>query len=217
MSTTASIAGALGWYASERTQVVSRYPIIDPPGAGGIYVEIEVAPGRIVAIANVHLPAEPYGPYELRDGASLDDVLTLEQSTRVPALADHMAVLPGLAAAGIPVFLVGDFNSPSHLDWTPAVAALRPDVPFARLPVSRFWRRTASRFVTATCTRPVAVPGHTWTPGWAEATLMKSMTASLGPWPTGPATPIPSSVVGRAVGPDGRVIRESVATAIGGS
>ena len=29
------IAQALGWHASERTQVISRYPIVDPPGGNG--------------------------------------------------------------------------------------------------------------------------------------------------------------------------------------
>jgi hypothetical protein len=34
------IADALGWYASDRTQVISRFPIVDPPGADGLYVSI---------------------------------------------------------------------------------------------------------------------------------------------------------------------------------
>src|SRR5215212_154110 len=56
------IARALGWYASDRTQVISRFPIVDPPGANGRYVWVEVVPGRYVAIGNVHLPSDPYGP-----------------------------------------------------------------------------------------------------------------------------------------------------------
>src|SRR5262245_34014309 len=35
---TRSIAQALGWYYSERTQTISRYPLVDPPGAEGNYV-----------------------------------------------------------------------------------------------------------------------------------------------------------------------------------
>ena len=63
------IAAALGWYASDRTQVISRFPIVDPPGGDGVYVWVEVLPGRFVAIGNVHLPSDPYGPYLVRDGA----------------------------------------------------------------------------------------------------------------------------------------------------
>ena len=35
------------------------------------------------------------------------------------------------------MFLTGDFNSPSYLDWTPKVARARADVPYAvRWPAS---------------------------------------------------------------------------------
>src|SRR4051794_6264352 len=115
------IARALGWHVSERTQVLSRFPIVDPPGANGLYVWVEVLPGRFVAIGNVHLPSDPYGPYAIRDGATLSDVLDLETSVRLPAIQGELGVLPGLAASGMPTFLTGDFNSPSHLDWTPPV------------------------------------------------------------------------------------------------
>src|SRR4029079_2876724 len=74
------IAAALGWHASDRTQVISRFPIVDPPGANGRYVWVEVVPGRFVAIGNVHLPSDPYGPYAIRDGATLPAVLDLERT-----------------------------------------------------------------------------------------------------------------------------------------
>jgi hypothetical protein len=52
----------LGWYASPRAHVISRFPIVDPPGSGGVYVFVEPTPGRVVAVANMHLPSTPYGP-----------------------------------------------------------------------------------------------------------------------------------------------------------
>src|SRR5262245_22860587 len=61
------IADALGFHASERMQIASRYPLIDPPGGDGVYIFAEVAPGRVVALMNVHLPADPYGPYLVRE------------------------------------------------------------------------------------------------------------------------------------------------------
>ena len=88
-------------------------------------------PGRVVAVANIHLPSTPYGPYQVRKGWSRADVLRLERDLRLKALATVLRVLPRLAERGIPVFLTGDFNSPSHLDWTPAVAEARDDVPYA--------------------------------------------------------------------------------------
>ena len=135
---TQRLARALGWYASERLQVISRYRLIDPPGANGLYIFIELGPGRVAAIANSHLPSDPYGPYLVRDGGSAEELDQLERSTRLPAIQQQITVLPELAGEGIPVFMPGDFNSPSHLDWTPAVAAVRDDVPFAfDWPVSR--------------------------------------------------------------------------------
>src|SRR5262245_12167336 len=127
---TRTIAEKLGWNYNERTSYISRYPIIDPPGGNGLYVFVEPMPGRVVAVANVHLPSDPYGPYEARDGATQAEVLQLENDLRVPAVQTESHELPKLAAAGIPVFLTGDFNSPSHLDWTPAVDAVRADVPY---------------------------------------------------------------------------------------
>ena len=201
---TQAIADALGWYASERTQVVSRSPIVDPPGAAGIYVWIEAAPGRIVAIANVHLPSDPYGPYIVRDGASLDDVLALERSTRLPAISDQLAILPALAATGIPVFRTGDFNSPSHLDWTTAVATVRADVPFpVDWPVSRALADAGLRdSYREVHPDPVAMPGFTWTPGGPESDPHEVHDRIDWVLAAGPATATASGVVGEAGGPD---------------
>ena len=165
------IAEALGWYASDRTQVISRFPIVDPPGADGIYVWVEVLPGRFVAIGNVHLPSDPYGPYGIRDGASLAETLELEESVRLPAIQEQLAVLPALAAAGFPTFLTGDFNSPSHLDWTAAVSAVRPEVPYpVDWPVSRALADAGFRdSYREVHPNPLAVPGFTWTPGGPES------------------------------------------------
>jgi endonuclease/exonuclease/phosphatase family metal-dependent hydrolase len=128
---TARLARLLGWHADPRAHVISRFPILRPVGGQGLYTYVEPVPGRIVAVANTHLPSTPYGPYKVQRGASRAKVLALEERLRVAALTHVLRVLPKLAARGIPVFLTGDFNSPSHLDWTPAVAAARPDVPYA--------------------------------------------------------------------------------------
>jgi endonuclease/exonuclease/phosphatase family metal-dependent hydrolase len=91
---------------------------------------VEPAPGQVVAVANVHLPSTPYGPYEVRDGATKAHVLTVERTLRMPAIVGPLAVLEQLMAKRVPVVLTGDFNSPSRLDWTPAVSAVRSEVPY---------------------------------------------------------------------------------------
>jgi Endonuclease/Exonuclease/phosphatase family len=167
---TALLASKLGWHSSPRTQIISRYPIVDPPGANGLYVFVEPVPGRVVAVSDVHLPADPYGPYELRDGATLAEVLQLENELRVPAIQTELRGLPPLATRGVPVFLTGDFNTPSHLDWTQAVADQRADVPFpVEWPVSKALAGAGFKdSFRAVHPSAVAKPGHTWTPGSPE-------------------------------------------------
>jgi endonuclease/exonuclease/phosphatase family metal-dependent hydrolase len=162
------VADALGWhYASERTQILSRFPLIDPPGADGHYVLAQIAPGQVVAVANVHLPSDPYGPYQARDGAPADDVLALETDTRLAALQPTLDALAPLVADGVPVFLTGDFNTPSHLDWTEAASESRG------LPYALAWPVTLAAqqagfmdTYRAAHPDPVARPGITWTYGY---------------------------------------------------
>jgi endonuclease/exonuclease/phosphatase family metal-dependent hydrolase len=168
---TRAVAEELGWHFNERTHVISRFPIVDPPGADGDYVFVEAEPGRVVAVANVHLPSSPYGPYRLRDGVSHDEVIALEERVRLPAIQEQLSALEELATRGIPAFLTGDFNSPSHLDWTEAADDARDDMPFpVEWPVSK--ALAAAGFFDSYRSvnpDPVAEPGFTWTPGGPES------------------------------------------------
>jgi hypothetical protein len=47
-----------------------------PHGSDLVYAE--VATGKVIAMTNTHLPSDPYGPYLVRDGGSIDDLLALE-------------------------------------------------------------------------------------------------------------------------------------------
>lgn len=114
-----AIAAALGWkHVDPRSDVISRHPILDPPGGEGRFVLVEVRPGEVVALANVHLPSDPYGPSLVAKGEPLEVVLALEQRLRVPKIQPVLAALARVKE--LPAFLVGDFNAPSRLDWTPA-------------------------------------------------------------------------------------------------
>jgi endonuclease/exonuclease/phosphatase family metal-dependent hydrolase len=201
---TCPLAQKLGWHCSARTQIISRHPIVDPPGANGLYVFVEPLPGRVVAVSDVHLPADPYGPYEIRDGATLAQVLQLENDLRVPAIQNEVRELPKLAARGIPVFLTGDFNTPSHLDWTQAVADVRADVPFpVQWPVSKTLAgagfEDSFRVVHP---NPVAKPGFTWTPGSPEGERVEVHDRIDWVLSTGPVHATASSVVGEGGNPN---------------
>jgi hypothetical protein len=123
------LARELGWpYFSERLQVVSQYPLLDPPGANGHYLFVEVAPGEVVAIQNVHLPSNPYGPFRIKQGESRAEVLAIEKRLRVPAIRATLDAADPLLAAHIPTFLVGDFNTPTWQDWTERMVGVRPQI-----------------------------------------------------------------------------------------
>jgi exonuclease III len=194
------IADGLGWHFSERAHIISRFPIVDPPGADGHYVFVEPQLGRVVAAANTHLPSTPYGPYRIRDGASLDRVIALEGRVRVPALMEQLAPLEKLSARRIPVFLTGDFNTPSHLDWTEAADEAREDIPFpVEWPVSK---ALADAGFADSYRRlhpdPIARPGFTWTPGGPEAVENEVHDRIDWVLSAGPARPRASRVLGEA-------------------
>lgn len=200
---TAKLAEALGWpYYSGRTQIISKLPIIDPAGADGAYVFIEASPGRIVAMGNVHLPSDPYGPYYVRDGKTAEQVLELERTTRLAALQPQLVTLPALAMSGVPVFLTGDFNSPSHLDWTPAAVGLRSHVKYALdWPVSQALAAAGLKdSYRAIHPDPITDPGLTW---WAGRPLVDGYPDPSEPqdridivYSGGPATATATDIVG---------------------
>jgi Endonuclease/Exonuclease/phosphatase family len=195
---TVNVAKRLGWYASPRTQIVSRYPLLDPPDADGTYVLVEVKPGKVVAMSSIHLPSTPYGPYAVRDGASAEKVLALEEKTRVPALTARLRSLDGVMKAGMPVFLVGDFNSPSQLDWTDAAAAKRDEVPYPLAwPAGALAEKAGFRdSYREAYPDPVAKPGFTWTPGGPED--VKNEVHDRIDWVlvSGPAKTVTSQIMG---------------------
>ena len=200
---TAALAAMLGWHADPRAQVISRFPLLRPADGQGLYTFVEPVPGQVVAVANTHLPSSPYGPYWAQRGVSRKRVLALENRLRVPALDHAMRVLPRLAARGIPVFLTGDFNSPSHLDWTQAVADSRADVPY---PVA--WPASArladAGFVDsyrAVHPDPIADPGFTWTPGGPQSRDDEVLDRIDWVLAAGPATAVSSLLFGERGNP----------------
>jgi Endonuclease/Exonuclease/phosphatase family len=161
------LARALGWpYFSTRMQVVSQLPLVDPPGADGVYLFVEPAPGEVVAIENVHLPSNPYGPFRVKQGETRKQVVELERRVRLPAIRPSLHAEKALQAMGIPVYLVGDFNSPSWRDWTKEMVGVRYQIRYpVKWPVSEAVERAG--FVDAyraVYPDPLRDPGLTW---WA--------------------------------------------------
>jgi hypothetical protein len=128
-----TIANELGWYYSPTgsgySGIASRYPITAAYTAAngvakGARIRLCSQPLREVVIFNTHLDYLHYGPYEAKRAGSTNATVLAEElaSQRDEQIA---AILSGMsshlsAANTVPVFLTGDFNCPSHLDWTAA-------------------------------------------------------------------------------------------------
>ncbi|MDX1499101.1 MAG: endonuclease/exonuclease/phosphatase family protein [Woeseiaceae bacterium] len=202
------LAGELGWHFDLRNYVVSRFPLLEPPGADGRYVLVETAPGEVFALANLHLPSDPYGPDLVRDGAQLAEVLEVERSARLPALQPWLDAVAPLVAAGMPVVVTGDFNAPPHTDWASAVVGSRPYLRFAvDWPVSRAMEAAGFRDAWRTVHPDVvARPGLTW---WAARPPLPDYAPGPGDpedridqvWIAGPVEARDAIIVGETDGP----------------
>lgn len=176
----ASIAAALGFNYYQQSggdvQVISRYPITSAAG-GNFGVQIELSPGQNIWLFNAHLAAYPYQPYDLRDGIlpmNEASVIAAANSARGSGTTSYLSSMASVISSGAPVFFTGDFNEPSHLDWTAEAAAAtsRPYDLKVEYPTSK-------RIVDAGMTDSfrivypdeVAKPGYTWTPGYPYPTL----------------------------------------------
>lgn len=176
---TAAIAKALGFYFYDQTAenpaiwanaIISRYPIVRPL-ADDLGVQIDVG-GRKVYVFSVNLDDGPYQPYQLLNIEygnapfirTEAEAIKSAEDTRGKAfdqLAEDVLLLTDADA----VFVAGDFNEPSHRDWTAATVATGAQP----LPVA--WPGTRKLEAVgmvdtfrAAYPDPVSKPGITWTP-----------------------------------------------------
>ncbi len=120
-NTASIIAKALGFHRTSHSgfPIISRYKIVEtlqtPGGAGAT---IELTPGQSIHFFNCHLTAYPYGPYTLQEGGGRPKVMEEENSTRVPTLRSLLESMKPHLESSTPCFLTGDFNAPSHSDYS---------------------------------------------------------------------------------------------------
>jgi len=179
-----AIAEALGFYYYDQTQVnaalwanavISRYPI-GAATAHDLGVPIDVN-GVTVWAFNIHHTDFPYQPYQLLNidyGAApflktAPEAVASATKARGPAmdlLFDDMKQADSAAA----VFVFGDFNEPSELDWTDATVAAGLQPMAVQWPETH--RLAEAGFVDtyrAAWPDPVAKPAFTWTARGDEA------------------------------------------------
>ncbi len=175
----AKLAEALGYHYYDQTRendalwanaVLSRYAIIGAT-ANDLGVEIDVE-GKKVFLFNIHLDDSAYQPYQqvgIEYGAAPflkteAEAVAAAKATRgkgLDLLEADLKKADGAAA----VFITGDFNEPSHRDWTEAAAKTgRHPLKVAFPTTSRIESWGFTDTFRAIHPDEVAKPGFTWTP-----------------------------------------------------
>jgi endonuclease/exonuclease/phosphatase family metal-dependent hydrolase len=186
-----ALAQALGWYyhvGDNRVGIISRYPITDReavdspipcciPGLEDFSENVAISAririddrgdGEYVELWNTHHPAELYGPYAACFGG-WPEALLLAQEELARGVVMRLlvnAMTADLADADVtPVLLTGDFNAPSHLDYTPATAEKHCGYDHVAWTSSRMAEQAGlTDTFRAANPDPAAVPGNTWSP-----------------------------------------------------
>lgn len=162
-----AIAEMLGFHAQPlggSTAILSRWPIVSHSPNGAV---IETPDGGRLAIYNVHLAPYPYQPYDLRDEKIKTEAEAIDGAKAARSITAVLEEMSEHLASGMPVFLTGDFNEPSHLDWTDAAAKaglfpIRVEWPLSKEIVSTGLKDG----FRAVHPDPVEKPAVTWTPGY---------------------------------------------------
>lgn len=129
------LATLLGWNhdMGKGSQILTRYEIVDSLYRG---VKVKLDSGSHAYVFNVHLASHPYQPYQLleirpRWHKHTNDLTFIKteaeaiewaNKARGAEIAKVLRQIKSLPDKKTPVFVVGDFNEPSHLDWTEAAA-----------------------------------------------------------------------------------------------
>ena len=134
--TTKKLVELLGWNHSANIRkgiILTPYEIIENLDGG---VKIKLPTGQEVYAFSLHLPSHPYQPYQLlgirpswhKHTNDIEFIKTEAEAiqwakkARGELISDLLKQTSELPDKEAPVFVVGDFNEPSHLDWTEAAA-----------------------------------------------------------------------------------------------
>lgn len=153
--------------------ILTRYPVVDR-SKSGFGLKLEIGPNDYLWHYNVHLYHAPYQPYQLAEipyGKDNPFIKTPAEAiaeairARGVELATLLMDMGPAIQAKENIVITGDFNEPSHLDWTTSA------VEAGMIPVAVSWPQSRalidSGFTDAfrqIHPDPVAKPGYTWTP-----------------------------------------------------
>ena len=171
------LAQLLGWKhdGKQSTSIITRHEIIEHFQDG---IKVKLSSGQQAYIFNVHLPSNPYQPYQLLNIRpkwhkhwdtpfikTEAEAIAAAKEARGKDLSKLLQQIRSLSDNDAPVFIVGDFNEPSHLDWTEKAARSGRHPINVMYPTSLALAKAgyADAFRTI---HPDEMenPGYTWTP-----------------------------------------------------
>ena len=134
-----NLAKLLGWNHDIGSCIVTRYEIVEHFKGGKDYkggIKVKLASDKHAYIFNLHLPSHPYQPYQLlgirpkwhKHTNNITFIKTEAETiewakkARGAEIGKLLRQVKSIPDKEVPVFVVGDFNEPSHLDWTEAAA-----------------------------------------------------------------------------------------------
>ena len=174
------LAKLLGWNhdMGKGSNILTRYKIVDSLYKG---VKVKMDSGRYAYVFNVHLSSHPYQPYQLlkirpkwhKHTNNITFIKTEAEAiewakkARGVEIAKVLRQVKSLPHKKAPVFVVGDFNEPSHLDWTEAaVKAGRHPIKVAYPTSTEMAKAGFSDSYRTIYPDEMKNPGITWSPAY---------------------------------------------------
>jgi exodeoxyribonuclease-3 len=163
-----AIADMLRWH--HNGTVISRFKIVENKGPG---IKLRLNSGQEIVVFNNHFAHAPYQPYQLLSipygkGKFIKtekEAIAEANQARGHQVAALLKAIKALPEKELPVFVLGDFNEPSHQDWTAKAATA------GRHPIKVSYPTTHSLTKAGMVDAYRAVypdemkfPGYTWTP-----------------------------------------------------
>ena len=172
------LATLLGWnlYVGRRHKcIMTRHEIADRLDGG---IKIKMPSGQHAYIFTLHLASNPYQPYQLlsirpkwhkhRDTPFIKteaEAIAAAKKARGSEIATLLLQIDSLPDKEAPVFVVGDFNEPSHLDWTNKAAESDRHPIKVAYPTSLVMTRAGFKDAWRTVyPDEMKNPGFTWSP-----------------------------------------------------
>lgn len=172
------LAGELGWnsYQGESTHLCVLTPLeIDArffhDAWHGVGARLTDEQGRSLVAYSIWIDYRAYITGELRDHPEMsDEELLAAESVRSKRLPQAQAIIKHLEEAGqldldVPLLVGGDWNTPSHMDWTLDTARVFKNRRALPLPVSLAMHGAGfGDSFRDVYPNPVQHPGITWSP-----------------------------------------------------